>query len=86
MTLENRLDRIETMLAELLALRAVKDWYSTSEASKLLKRAEWTVRQWCLKGRCVAKKIRFGRGGSEEWRISHDELLRIQREGLLPSS
>lgn len=84
MTIDERLERIEQLLDELLQQRMVKEVYSTGEVAKLLDRAEWTVRNWCRMGRVMAEKIGFGRGKSEEWRISHSELLRIQNEGLLP--
>jgi excisionase family DNA binding protein len=72
------LDRMEARLDDSLA----KEAYSTDEAAKLLKRAPWTIRQWCNEGRARAKKIR-GRGRRGEWRIPHEELQRLQREGPL---
>lgn len=84
MTLEERLEKIEEMLSILVERHQVKDWYSTAEVAKLMDRAEWTVRNWCRLGRVKAEKIGYGRGKSEEWRISHAELMRIQNEGLLP--
>jgi hypothetical protein len=79
-----RLDRLEALLNQLVQQRAVKDWYTTAEAAQLLGRAEFTVREWCRLGRVHAQKRRSGRGRSREWVLSHAELLRIQREGLLP--
>ena len=79
-----RLDRIESMLAELVKQRTVKDWYTTADAASLLGRAEFTVREWCRLGRVRAAKRPCGRGLSQEWIISHAELERVRNEGLLP--
>lgn len=79
-----RLSRIEELLNRLVSQRTVKDWYSTAEVAELLNRSDWTVRNWCRLGRVRAEKTGFGRGTSEEWRISHEELMRIQNHGLLP--
>jgi hypothetical protein len=80
-----RLERVETMLAELVRQRATKEWYSTAEAAQLLGKAEFTVREWCRLGRVRVEKRRCGRGHSKEWVIGHAELLRYQNEGLLPT-
>ncbi len=82
--LVQRLDRIEAVLAELLRQKTVKDWYSTAEIAQLLGKAEFTVREWCRLGRVHAVKRECGRGLSQEWIISHQELTRIRNEGLLP--
>lgn len=78
-----RLDRLESLLHELVQQRAVKDWYSEQEAAELLGRAEFTVREWCRLGRVNARKRACGRGLTQEWMISHAELERIRNEGLL---
>lgn len=79
-----RLEKMETTLDVLVQQRTVKDWYSTAELASLLGKAEYTVREWCRLGRIAAKKLPGGRGNEGEWRISHDELIRYQRDGLLP--
>lgn len=79
-----RLDQIEAALALLVQQRTVKDWYSTDEVARILGRAEFTVREWARLGRVNAEKRRSGRGKYCAWVISHAELQRIQREGLLP--
>jgi hypothetical protein len=79
-----RLDRIEAVLAALMDRQTVKDWYSTEEVARLLGRAEFTVREWCRLGRVNAEKKGSGRGKFLCWVVSHTELLRIQREGILP--
>jgi hypothetical protein len=84
MSVEERLERIEQLLATLVEQRTVKDWYTTAEVCRILGRTEYTVREWCRLGRVRAEKRPCGRGRSREWMLSHDELLRIQNEGLLP--
>lgn len=79
-----RLDRIETALNTIIRQRTVKEYYTTAEVAQLLGRAEFTVREWCRLGRVWAQKRKCGRGNTKEWIISHDELMRIQNEGLLP--
>lgn len=78
-----RLERIETAVLELLKQRTVKDWYTTEEVAELLGKAEFTVREWCRLGRIHAEKKGSGRGKYQSWVVSHTELQRIQREGLL---
>jgi hypothetical protein len=90
-----RLERLETGLAKLFdaldvvrglvaAKVVVKEWYSTNEVAQILTRRPYTVREWCRLGRINATRTHSGRGEVEEWRISHQELQRIQNEGLLP--
>lgn len=82
--LVNRLERIEAALGELVRQRTVKDWYTTEEFAQLLGKAEFTVREWCRLGRVNAEKRMSGRGAFPAWVVSHAEMLRYQREGLLP--
>jgi hypothetical protein len=79
-----RLERIEATLSQLLRQRTVKDWYTTEEVAALLGKADFTVREWCRLGRIRAEKRKSGRGAFPAWVVSHQELLRFQREGLLP--
>jgi hypothetical protein len=79
-----RLERIEAALNTIITQRRIKDYYSTTEVATALGKAEFTVREWCRLGRVIATKRQCGRGHSSEWMISHEELLRIQNEGLLP--
>lgn len=81
----SRLENIERMLARLLAAKEVaQEYYSTSDVATVLRRAEWTVREWCRLGRVRATKRVCGRGSAKEWMISHTELERIRSQGLLP--
>lgn len=86
MTLEERLTRIEAMLAVLVEGQQVRQWYSIEEFARLVGRSAFTCRQWCRLGRIRAEKKHSGRGAHASWAISHDELLRYQREGLLPAA
>lgn len=63
---------------------ATKESYSTAEAAKLLGKRPFTVREWCRLGRVRADKTHSGRGAEPEWRLSHDEVVRIKNHGLLP--
>ena len=82
--LRTLLDRIETRLDQIINRHQIQDYYSTSDIAEILKRSEFTVRQWCRLRRVHAEKRPCGRGRSQEWMISHSELQRIQSEGLLP--
>ena len=84
MGLRERLDRIESMLAVLVERQTVREWYTTEQVAGLVGKAEFTVREWCRHGRLRAEKRASGRGAYPAWVISHAELLRYQREGLLP--
>jgi Helix-turn-helix domain len=81
----DRLERIEAVLKSLLLQKPVKQWYSTAEVAQVLGRAEYTVREWCRLGRIHAQKRHYARGAYPEWLISHEELERIQNQGLLPA-
>jgi hypothetical protein len=83
--LAERLDRIEATLAALLERETIKEWYGTDEFARLVGKAEFTVREWCRHGRVKAEKRNSGRGAFPAWVVSHQELLRYQREGLLPA-
>ena len=78
------LERMETMLTTLVERQTLREWYSTDEFARLVGKAEFTTREWCRLGRIHAEKRRSGRGAFPAWVISHQELLRYQREGLLP--
>ena len=79
-----RLTRIEERLQELVESKQQKDFYSTQEVAEILDKAEFTVREWCRLGRIHAAKRATGRGRSQEWMVSHQELTRVRNEGLLP--
>jgi hypothetical protein len=84
MSIDERLENIEALLTALVERQQVRDWYSVDEFARNVGRAEFTVREWCRRGRIKAEKRMSGRGAYPAWVISHAELLRYQREGLLP--
>jgi hypothetical protein len=80
-----RLDRLEAMLVILVERQTVRDYYSTEEFARIVGRSEFTCREWCRLGRIHAQKKESGRGAYASWAISHAEVQRFQREGLLPA-
>ncbi len=84
MTTDERLEHIEGMLSDLIERQQVREWYSVEEFASIVGRSEFTCREYCRLGRLKANKRGHGAGQYKTWAISHDELLRFQREGLLP--
>ena len=84
MTIDERLGKIEAMLLVLVERQPQKEWYSIEEFARMVGRAAFTCREWCRHGRVQAEKKVSGRGAHSSWVISHAELLRYQRNGLLP--
>ncbi len=84
MTVEERLTRIEALLAVLAEGRQARAWYTVEEFARLVGRSEFTVREWCRLARIEARKKAGGRGAHAAWAISHEEFERFQREGLRP--
>jgi hypothetical protein len=94
-TIASRLKRLEAGVAKLLntlddvrglmtSKVVLKEWHTTNEVARILGRRPYTVCEWCRLGRINATRTHSGRGEVEEWRISHQELQRVQNEGLLP--
>lgn len=86
MTVEERLEKIEAMLTVLVGREAVRDFYEVEEFAKLVGKSCLTCREWCRLGRIRARKKASGRGAHTAWAISHEELQRYRREGLLRAS
>ena len=84
MTLEERLEKIEAMLIVLVERQAVREWHTTHEFAKTVGKAEFTIREYCRLGRLRAEKRQSGRGAYPHWVLSHAELERYRRNGLLP--
>lgn len=84
LSIEERLERIESILATLAEQQTIREWYTTDQMAQTLGKSEFTVREWARLGRIRAVKRRSGRGAHASWAISHEELQRYQREGLLP--
>ena len=85
MSVEERLEKIEAMLVVLVERQQVREWYTTEEFADAIGKAEFTIREYCRLGRLKAEKRQSGRGAYPQWVLSHAELERYQREGLLPS-
>ena len=78
------MDRIEALLTSLVEQEQVRDFYSVEEFAAAVGKAEFTCREWCRLGRIRATKKHSGRGKYQAWAVSHEELLRYRKEGLLP--
>ena len=81
---EDRLERIERMLQQLIDRATIKPHYTVEEFGGMVKRAPFTVRQWCNEGRIHAEKSMTHSGSCCKWVISHQEYERFLRDGLLP--
>ena len=79
-----KLESIEATLAMLVEQQTVREWYEVDEFARLVGKAPFTVREWCRLHRLNGAKRGSGRGAHAQWAISHVELLRYQKEGLLP--
>ena len=79
-----RLERMETLLAVLVERQQVREWYTTSEFANAIGKAEFTVRENLRLGRLRGEKRQNGRGAHQQWVLSHAELERYRRNGLLP--
>ncbi len=84
MTLDERLEKIEALLAVLVDRQQVREFYEVEEFARLVRRDAFTVREWARHGRIRAEKKLSGRGAHAQWVVSHNEFLRYQREGLIP--
>jgi hypothetical protein len=84
MTLEQRLEKIESLLVVLVERQQVREWYTTAEFGAATGKAEFTIREYCRLGRLNAEKRQSGRGSHAQWVLSHSELERFRRNGLLP--
>ena len=87
--LVERITSLEATIAELRDIichqnQTAKESYNTAEVANILGKRPYTVREWCRLQRINAYKAMCGRGCEVEWRVTREELLRIQNEGLLP--
>jgi hypothetical protein len=84
MDLDQRLEKIEELLLILVKRQTIKEFYEIEEFARLVGREPFTVREWARHGRVRAEKKLSGRGAYARWVVPHAELLRYQKEGLLP--
>jgi hypothetical protein len=84
MTVEERLEKIEAMLVVLVERQMLKAFYEIEEFARLVGKSCFTCREWCRHARIRAEKKLSGRGAYARWVVPHAELLRYQKEGLLP--
>jgi hypothetical protein len=61
----------------------VQPWYTAQEFADGYGLKLGTVRKYLLTGKLNGEKTILGRGDCGEWRISHQERLRYDEEGLL---
>jgi hypothetical protein len=71
------------MLVVLIERQAVQEWYTTLEFATTVGKAEFTIREYCRLGRLRGEKRQSGRGSYPQWVLSHVELERYRRNGLL---
>jgi hypothetical protein len=82
--IEERLEKIESLLVVLVERETAKDYYEIEEFARLVGKVAFTCREWARLGRIHAEKRQSGRGAHPAWVVSHTELQRYRREGLLP--
>jgi Helix-turn-helix domain len=78
--METVLERMETVLTLLVEQRTAKEWYTTAEVAKLIRKSDYTVREYCRKGQVEAEKAANDRG----WLISHAALTHLRNFGPVP--
>lgn len=83
-TIAKRLERIEQRLEQNGKPTFHKDWYTIPEASEIMGKQPFTIREHCRLKRLRGKKRKCGRGKTSEWVISAEEIQRYLNEGLLP--
>ena len=83
MSVEERLEKLEALLTLLVERQQVREWYTTQEFANAVGKAEFTIREYCRLGRLRAEKRQSGRGAYPQWVLSHTELERYRRNGLL---
>lgn len=85
LSIDNRLKNIEAMLVRLVERETIREWYTTAELARIIGKAEFTVREYCRLARLRSERRQSGRGSHRLYVVSHSEVLRFQREGLLPA-
>jgi hypothetical protein len=80
----DRLSGLEEVIKQLREKQATKEHYTVGGFAAKVGKAPFTCREWARLGRIRATKRHSGRGAYQSWTISHEELLRYERFGLLP--
>ena len=83
-TPEQRLERIEALLADPVRREPARDGYSVEPFARLVGRSAFTCREWCRLGRIAARKKASGRGAHAARAVSRQEWMRYQSQGMLP--
>ena len=81
--LRNEIQKLTQMITTNHVL-SQKEYYSIKEFAKIIERSEFTVREYCRKGRINAEKCDSGRGSNQNWKISSQELNYFKSHGLRP--
>src|SRR4051794_2325560 len=81
--MQKKLDQMSQTLGQLVKAGTIIEFYSPKEFADIAHLTPGYVREMCHDERLNYKKTFSGRGGKAEIRISHEELLRYQSEGLL---
>lgn len=78
-SIEAQLNEIRDLLKkqEKLIRPVERKFYSVEEAAELTGYKAWTIRHACAKGRVKGHK-----GDDGRWRLPHEEVTRLQEEGL----
>ena len=83
--LSQQVEHLTKLVEQLLSQHSIKDWYSAKEIASITGISPDTIREHLRQRRIVGEHIKgTGRGNKPEWRVSHDELMRYQNEGLRP--
>lgn len=61
-----------------------REAYTAEQVAERLRRTPWTVRQWCNLGQVPGALKVPGKGRKGEWRIPHEVLLWLEKEGPVP--
>ena len=81
--IDQRLDRIESMLASLVERQTIRDWYPSRSSPGWWARPSSPAASGPGSAGSTGRSGNQG-GGHTAWVVSHEELLRYRKSGLLP--